>query len=194
MDSGDSTPISRRTVLRRLTVLLAQAGLWSMPLSLQTRAFAASAPVSLDGAGFLSLSQTLTGRQTLSAVSAQRIYDLLSQDDPGFAKAAVALAALSRGKPSPEALLAAATPLGLRAAVLNIVSAWYTGTVGLGPTGRLVAYREALMYEPVRDGLTVPTYCSNGPLWWTADVPAIGVTPPQASAVLPSAHAVNRNR
>ena len=24
------------------------------------------------------------------------------------------------------------------------------------------------MYQPVRDALTVPTYCSYGPLWWTA--------------------------
>lgn len=35
------------------------------------------------------------------------------------------------------------------------------------------------MYRPVKDALIVPTYCGNGPLWWTA-------APPEVNALLPS--------
>ena len=67
--------------------------------------------------------------------------------------------------------MAAARQAGLQDLASDIVAAWYTGTVGRGPTAVVVAYEEALMYQPVRDALTVPTYCSYGPLWWTAAPP-----------------------
>ena len=53
----------------------------------------------------------------------------------------------------------------------DIITAWYTGTIGDDYKGTLVAYKEAFMYATVSDGLVVPTYCGNGPLWWTAPVP-----------------------
>ncbi|MDQ2148475.1 sugar dehydrogenase complex small subunit [Alcaligenaceae bacterium C4P045] len=76
--------------------------------------------------------------------------------------------------PSAQSLLLAAEQIGLKDLALAIVRAWYTGTVGLGDRAILLAYQEALMYRPVRDALTVPTYCNFGPLWWTG-------TPPDAA-------------
>src|SRR5450830_1559149 len=49
------------------------------------------------------------------------------------------------------------------------------------PQAMMVAYAEALMYLPVADGLTVPTYCNYGPLWWTRAPPEIRVSAPVAS-------------
>lgn len=53
----------------------------------------------------------------------------------------------------------------------------------------LVAYEEALMYQPVRDALTVPTYCSYGPMWWTAAPPDAAAMPPEPP-LLPTSKAL----
>ena len=55
--------------------------------------------------------------------------------------------------------------------MLTLVAAWYTGTVGHGQQAEIVSYADALMYRPVSDGLPVPTYCLDGPLWWSAPPP-----------------------
>lgn len=102
----------------------------------------------------------------------------MAAQDGHFAAAAARLAGLLRPGLSPEALLNAAGAAGLRETLLAIVAAWYTGTVGHGTGAQLVAYKEALMYRPCADGLVVPTYCSDGPAWWTAPPPAAGVAPP----------------
>ena len=106
----------------------------------------------------------------------------MTASNPGFSARAGQLAALAGSHADPAALLAAAEGAGLRDTMLAIVSAWYTGTVGTGSQAVVVSYDNALMYWPVRDGLTVPTYCSNGPLWWTRAAPPAGITPPAAPA------------
>jgi hypothetical protein len=127
---------------------------------------------------FLALSRAVTGHDDIDAVTASRIYAAMEKNDPGFAVRVNQLADLAKGQPDPKTLLAAAEGQGLKDTMLAIVSAWYTGTVGDGSNGVVVSYVDALMYRPVQDGMTVPTYCSYGPLWWTRPVPPAKVTPP----------------
>lgn len=49
----------------------------------------------------------------------------------------------------------------------KIISAWYTGVVGEGSELELIAYAEAMMYQPTKGILVVPTY-GGGPLSWGA--------------------------
>jgi len=199
--AGNETLIantSRRRVLKAVSAALAEIGLFSLPLTAladgQTPggAQAASGGASdaavpapqaagpVDVQQFLAVSKALTGHQDLNPQTASRILQAMRDDNAAFADKAAALAVLAKGTLAPNAYLEAATPLGLRDTALAIVAAWYTGTVGSGPRARLIAYKEALMYWPVRDGLTVPTYCTNGPLWFTAPPPAVGLSAPRA--------------
>jgi hypothetical protein len=129
-----------------------------------------------QGYDFLALSRAVTGHGDLNVQTASRIHAAMTASDPGFSARAGQLAMLAGSHADPTALLAAAEGAGLRDTMLAIVSAWYTGTVGTGSQTVVVSYADALMYWPVRDGLTVPTYCSNGPLWWTRPVPPADVT------------------
>jgi hypothetical protein len=171
---------TRRSLLLGTAAIITSTNLFTLSRRAQAQGIAAdSAP--LDDQGFLKLSQAMTGHADLSAVTAARIFAAMRKADPDFAANAIALSRLARGDINPEALLAAAEGAGLRDTALAIVAAWYTGTVGKGPKAVVVSYVDALMYRPVGDGLTVPTYCSNGPLWWTAPPPAAQLAPPSTS-------------
>jgi hypothetical protein len=178
--------INRRHVLIGLAALIAEAGFWSNPLfsNAQTPSTAGSAPpqASPEAAAFFALSKRITGHADLKLETASRIEAAMRKTYPDFAVQAPQLAALAQADQEPKALLAAATDAGLRDLALAIVAAWYTGTVGKGKQAVVVSYAEALMYQPVADGQTVPTYCNYGPLWWTKAPPAIRVSAPVAPA------------
>lgn len=124
---------------------------------------------------FLQASQRLTGHTDLKPDLADRIAAAFTAQNADFPAKVAQLAALTEGGGTPEVHLAAATKAGLRTEALAIVSAWYTGTVGTGPYAPVVAYADALMFKAVADAVPVPTYCANGPAWWVAKPPALGI-------------------
>lgn len=133
------------------------------------------APIAAEAAGFLHLSQALTGHADLDATTAARIAQGFTRAAPDVHAHFVALDGLVQvGMSAPE-LLAAATAAGLQSPALAIVAAWYTGTVGKGTKAVTVSYRDALMQRPVADALTPPTYIGGGPAWWTAPPPEVGL-------------------
>lgn len=176
--------ISRRHILIGLAALVAEAGFWSNPLfsNAQTPAAPAAAPPppSPEAIAFLNFSRRITGHADLKTETGVRIEAAMRKTYPDFAAQSSRLGALLQDGQEPKALLAAATEAGLRDLALAIVAAWYTGTVGKGKQAVVVSYAEALMYQPVSDGQTVPTYCNYGPLWWTKAPPAIRVSAPVA--------------
>jgi hypothetical protein len=137
--------------------------------------------VRFGGAAFLTLSKAATGHDDLNAVTSDRMVEAFRRSDPALLDRAAALSRLVQQDQSPEALLVAAEAIGLGDTLHELVAAWYTGTVGHGENAEIVAYAEALMYRPVHDGLPVPTYCFNGPLWWTGPPPSAGVSAPAAA-------------
>lgn len=204
-DESSPSNASRRRVLKAVSAALAEIGLFSLPLTAladgPTSGAASNAPAPehplvtpVDTQAFLAVSKALTGHDDLNPQTAGRLLQAMRDDNAAFADKAAALAVLAKGTLAPNAYLEAAKPLGLRDTALAIVAAWYTGTVGSGPRARLIAYKEALMYWPVRDALTVPTYCTNGPLWFTAPPPAVGLSAPRALPAQPKPPAPPVNR
>lgn len=182
--------ISRRHILIGLAALVAEAGFWSNPLfsNAQTPAAPAAAPPppSPEALAFLNFSKRITGHADLKTDTGVRIEAAMRKTYPDFAAQSARLGALLQDGLEPKALLVAATDAGLRDLTLAIVAAWYTGTIGKGKQAVVVSYAEALMYQPVSDGQTVPTYCNYGPLWWTKAPPAIRVSAPVAPAPAPA--------
>jgi fructose 5-dehydrogenase small subunit len=134
-------------------------------------AFAFAPP---EGGGldaFVALSRQLTGRTSLNPALGKRIYEALAQSDSAFAQNVAALNTWLKthgGVPSDTvtAALQAADPR-LAKAVGQVMRAWYLGLVGDMPKVKVVAYESALMFDPVKDVLTIPSYCRDVPFYWT---------------------------
>ena len=128
-------------------------------------AFAAAAPV--PAAGFLALSEFVTGKK-LDAQLAARYQSALLKHVPGFAGAFGALQAFVDGAHAADVEALVALPAfdaALRQTLTQIVSAWYLGIVGNGADVELISYSQALMYRPTHGALIIPTY-GGGPGSW----------------------------
>ncbi|MGB3833186.1 MAG: sugar dehydrogenase complex small subunit [Mesorhizobium sp.] len=176
--SGNAFPTI--SVTRR--ALLAGAALSVASLNFLPAA-GAQAPSAAE-TDFFDLSRAVTEKDDLDPVTAQRIMAALLKDDPDMAGRIGKLAALARNHATAKTFKEAAVAEGLDGDVMRIVTAWYTGTVDTTKGSVVVAYKDALMYRPVADGLTVPTYCSNGPTWWTGLPPEISRMPVNNPKVL----------
>jgi fructose 5-dehydrogenase small subunit len=165
--------ISRRTMLKTLAIAAQLAFLSPV---------AARAQPQVREADFLALSRALTGRGSMNATFGGRLYAALVANNNNFADRAAKLVGLMQVGQTSQQLLARASEAGLRETAHVIVAGWYTGTVTHDNRSQLIAYDDALMYSTVSDGLTVPTYCSNGPLWWSKVPPAAGVLTPAEAA------------
>ncbi|MFM0038053.1 sugar dehydrogenase complex small subunit [Paraburkholderia strydomiana] len=120
---------------------------------------------------FLALSQRLTGRPGFDAVLGQRVYGALGRSDSQFTQHVAALNTWLQGHggvPSDivTQALQAEQP-ALAESVGAIMRAWYLGLVGDLPRVEVIAYEKALMFDPVKDVLTVPSYCRDVPFYWT---------------------------
>lgn len=137
--------------------------------SFLSQAFAADTPPGgIDG--FLLLSRKLTGRASFDPALAQRVYDGLLKADSDFA---ANVAQLNMWLPAhggvPSDTVTQALQLDtpkLAVAVTAIMRAWYLGLIGDSPRISVVAYERALMFDPVADVLTIPSYCRDVPFYW----------------------------
>ncbi|SAL57700.1 uridylyltransferase [Caballeronia choica] len=135
---------------------------------------APAVPAGIDA--FLALSRKLTGRPGFDPTLARRVYDALSSADSEFAAKVAALdkwIATHGGTPSDvitDALQADQPKLA--ALVGTVMRAWYLGLAGLAPGERVIAYERALMFDPVSDVLTIPSYCRDAPMFYWTHNPA----------------------
>jgi hypothetical protein len=138
-----------------------------------SQAFAEPPPAGLDG--FLALSRKLTGRTDFDPALARRVHDALLKSDNEFAANVSALnawLATHGGVPSDTVTQALQVEQPkLAHAVGAIMRAWYLGLVGDAPSVNVVAYERALMFDPVNDVLTVPSYCRDVPFYWAQKPP-----------------------
>ncbi|HAK35537.1 MAG TPA: hypothetical protein DCM44_13500 [Pantoea sp.] len=138
---------------------------------------------------FHRVSQALTGRQQLDPTISQRLYALLTRQNPLFPQRLAQLAEhLSRSEArAPEALLASLSEEEVNTA-LAIITPWYLGYTGNPATTRatddahFVSFLSALMYEPTADLTPRPSYSQRGSDYWQA-VPD-GVSAPQMPATI----------
>jgi fructose 5-dehydrogenase small subunit len=143
---------------------------------------AAAAPAQTGYAAFIALSQHLTGRTHFDAELGQRLYAALARASSQFEPNVAALNTWIKGHggvPSDTVTAALKTDQPeLAVTVGDIMRAWYLGLVGEMPKVQVLAYEKALMFDPVSDVLTIPSYCRDVPFYWTkkpADMPATTV-------------------
>ncbi len=134
------------------------------------RAFAAEPFSDAGYDAFISLSQRLTGRSSFDKVLGQRVYTALARESTAFSERVDALNIWLQshgGVPSDvvtDALKGEQPELA--SAIGDIMRAWYLGVVGTAPHVQVVAYERALMFDPVSDVLTTPSYCRDVPFYW----------------------------
>jgi hypothetical protein len=119
---------------------------------------------------FLAVSARLTGRASFDPLLADRVHAALARNIPGFAAKIAALnqwIATHGGTPT-DIITAALEPTHpeLAKTVSAVMRAWYLGVVGEPPHVEVVAYERALMFDPVGDMLTIPSYCRGEPADW----------------------------
>ncbi|ACI50944.1 conserved hypothetical protein [Gluconacetobacter diazotrophicus PA1 5] len=131
--------------------------------------------LSPDEARFLAVSRAVTGRQDLNPLIGTRLFAAMVRTFPNYGARIAALSRLAVAGGKPEEILARAEEANQRQTMLDLVAAWYTGSVQDRTNAPMVAYRDALMYRPTDDALPVPTYCFGTPGWWTEVPPALGV-------------------
>lgn len=137
-------------------------------------AFGETPPASSASGGFdafIALSGKLTGHAHFDPVLGQRAYEALSKADSQFTQNVAALNSWLQthgGVPSDTVTQALqAEQPNLAKTVGAITRAWYLGLVGDSPNVQVIAYESALMFEPVKDILTIPSYCRDVPFYWT---------------------------
>ncbi|MDR5856938.1 sugar dehydrogenase complex small subunit [Caballeronia sp. LZ062] len=136
-------------------------------------AFAPSRAASADEAAFdtfIAVSMKLTGRAGFDPLVAERVHAALARAEAGFdAKMQRLDHWLSTHGGTPSDVVTAAlraTQPDLAKAVGSVMRAWYLGVAGEGEQAEVVAFERALMFDPVRDMLTVPSYCRGEPADW----------------------------
>jgi len=65
----------------------------------------------------------------------------------------------------------------LRDTALAIISAWYSGVVSETQGSEVFAFELALMYQPTRDVMTIPSYAISGPNGWNPSAPPLSDMP-----------------
>lgn len=140
----------------------------------------ATAPVTAPDS-FLNVSRLITGRATLDAMQAARLYAGLVAAVPLFSAQLTALAAFAASNASTAdqlqaSLDAARAPFAKLPGV--IATAWYVGVAGSGAAAHCVTYETSLMNVVVSDRLKPPSYAygpygswSSNPLGTTLTAP-----------------------
>jgi len=152
--------LSRRRLLKGMAALSVSA----LCATLFPGRLAAQPVASAD---FTAVSEFLVSR-AVSAVLSKRYYAALAHHHADFPQRLAALADYLRAQRFPHVddflqATAMASPLFQTASL--IIGSWYTGVVGDGANSELIAYADALMYQPTRGILVVPTYGSGPDSW-----------------------------
>ena len=143
---------------------------------------ASSVAAGTTGSRFMALSLFATGRSKLDPEIGTKLSAALRESDASFAGRADSLAAdAASGKyPDVESLESAIRGTPQHAALLALVSAWYTGTVSVKGKPRVITLGGALMYQPIADGSHIPGNCEGATNSWAqlpypalADMPAL---------------------
>lgn len=156
--ASDRSQMSRRTFVQAMATAVAAMGMSS--------AFPVMAAADTTS-GFTRASEFLTSRK-LDPILSTRFYTALKQRDAQFdAQVAKLLSRIDQSKAADMDTFLASPALDqeTEATVNRIISAWYMGVVGEGADAQLISFAEALMYQPTRGILVVPSY-GGGPNSW----------------------------
>ncbi|MBO1325758.1 sorbitol dehydrogenase family protein [Acetobacter sp. TBRC 12305] len=124
-----------------------------------------------QSAQFLAFSRFATGHANLDPLVGRSLLAALQAQNAGFGAQLAALAkTVADTTPADvEALEAALRGTPLHDTLLLIIRGWYSGVIEEGTQAKVYAFENALMYQPARDVVVIPTYAHNGPNYWVAE-------------------------
>ncbi|MFT8807304.1 sugar dehydrogenase complex small subunit [Gluconobacter sp.] len=172
-DRHPSSPVQQSVLGRRSLLLGTIMGSISVAAGSSVLGKAGALAATPLDETFLAISRAITGRQDLNPVLSSRLCSAMQATFPGYATTIQALASVTAQGGQPNEILERSGDL--KKAFLALNAAWYTGSVEDRTGAPMVAYYDALMYQPTKDGLPVPTYCFARPGWWTETPPALGI-------------------
>ncbi|MBB2161325.1 sugar dehydrogenase complex small subunit [Gluconacetobacter sacchari] len=161
-------PVSRRHML----MLSAASAVGTLlPAIRPDAAEAAAGTTTGDVADFIGFSRFATGHSALDPLVGQSLLAALRAQNAQFpAQLAALVKTVADSKPADvEALEESLRDGPLHDTLLRIVRAWYSGVIEDGTNAQVYAYENALMYQPARDVVVIPTYAHNGPNYWVAE-------------------------
>ena len=172
-DCPSAFTLARREVLVGGLIVGGIAALATLP--------AIAAPTSWSdqaAARFMEISLLLVPHR-LNEDIGKRIGAAMGALNPSLPEHIDGLLAIARGKNARivEDFFADVPDGPLKATALSIISAWYLGVVTDAPDAEVFAYEYALMYQPTRDVMTIPSYAISGPNGWTAEAPPLSDMP-----------------
>jgi fructose 5-dehydrogenase small subunit len=131
-----------------------------------------------SAARFMEISSLLVPHRLNEAIG-KRIGAVMGALNPQLSQQVDGLLAIAREKNAGvvEDFFADVPDRPLKETALSIISAWYLGVVTDAPDAEVIAYEYALMYQPTRDVMTIPSYAVSGPNGWTADAPPLSNMP-----------------
>ena len=175
-DVFHTEPISRRTLVKAgaTAVGLAAFGVSSQP----TAQAAGEVAAALNGDKFMAASHFLIQHRLSPGVGA-RMAALLHTRIPTLDADldVIIRTAKERNAKVVEDFFDALPDGQVKDTAHQIIFGWYAGVVDESPTAEVFAYEEALMYQPTKDAVALPTYSFNGPDHWTEVDPPLSAMP-----------------
>ncbi|WP_321363778.1 sugar dehydrogenase complex small subunit [uncultured Celeribacter sp.] len=178
------TLTSGPAVSRRRLLLLSSVSVFATALlgptgfsSLAARAETVAVPQTLNS--FMAFSKFATGHVSLDGDVGSALLSALAERDPAFLDKLAVLGGMVEDGSLPDVDTMEEHLRGtvLHDTLLRVVRAWYSGVTEEGSNAPVYAYEKALMYQPARDGVIIPTFARSGPNYWTAAPPPLAHMP-----------------
>jgi fructose 5-dehydrogenase small subunit len=177
-DTTRTKPILRRTLLKTGATALGVAVLGAPMQKVVPAASAVETATAVSVDKFMAASRYLIQHGLSSDVGA-RMVGVLYAKIPTLDADLDAIISTAREKSSKvvEDFFDALPDGHVKESAHQIVFGWYAGVVDESPTAEVFAYEEALMYQPTKDAVALPTYSFNGPNHWTDVDPPLSAMP-----------------
>jgi fructose 5-dehydrogenase small subunit len=177
-DITRTEPILRRTLLKNGATALGVAVLGASMQKVVQAAGAVEAATAVSADKFMTASRFLI-QHGLSPDVGARMAGILHAKISTLDADLDAIISTARGKNSKvvEDFFDALPDGHVKDSAHQIIFGWYAGVVDESPSAEVFAYEEALMYQPTKDAVALPTYSFNGPNHWTDVDPPLSAMP-----------------
>ena len=177
-DITQTEPISRRTLLKTGATALGMAVLGASMQKVMRASGGVETATAVSVDKFMAASRCLI-QHGLSPDVGARMAGILYAKIPTLAADLDAIISAAREKNSQvvEDFFDALPDGHVKESAHQIIFGWYAGVVDESPTAEVFAYEEALMYQPTKDAVALPTYSFNGPDHWTDVDPPLSAMP-----------------
>jgi len=171
-------PTSRRRLLKAGVCALAVIPLHASMLSMANVAVARGPSAAVSAEKFMTASRLLVQHRLSPGIGA-RMAGILSARVATLDTDLDAIIAIAKQKQAKavEDFFEALPDGHVKETAHQIIFGWYAGVVDDSPNAEVFAYEEALMYQPTRDAIPIPTYSLDGPDDWTNIDPPLAAMP-----------------